>query len=130
MTTRISKGRDGYEARTTIELGFDRRVLVINTHKTTGGLVTAHTVMKQDDHGYMSYILFQDFTKRTVFKGARCTEKNVKEIHQQALDVSDLTMSEAAKFYGHIESSAAEDIDLSNLFANVPSMNEFQGVAA
>lgn len=107
MTTRFSKGREGFEGRTEIELGFERRVLVIHTHKTTGGVVTSHTVMKKDDHSYMSYILFQDFTKRVTHKGARCTEKNVKDLHQLALDVSDLTMSEAAAFYAKKEAVAA-----------------------
>lgn len=44
MTTRISKGRDGWEAKTIIALGSKNRVLVISTHKTTGGVVTQAAV--------------------------------------------------------------------------------------
>ena len=62
------------------------------------GVVTTSTVNTKKD-GFLSWDLFGDFRKRTMFKGARCTEKVIRELHQQALDVSDLTMSEAAAHY-------------------------------
>lgn len=117
--TRISKGRDGWQAKTVLPLGFDKRVLVISTYKTTGGVVTQQQVMKLDDHGCMSFMMFGDFSKRTMFKGVRCTEKTITEIHKQATDVSDLTMSEACKFYQPVIEAA---------LANIPSMDEFIGV--
>ena len=94
----IGKGRDGWEAKSTIGLGVANRVLVISTHKSNGGVVTTNSVMTDND-GYLSCILFEDFSKRTMHKGVRCTEKTVTELHAQALAVSDLTMSEAAAFY-------------------------------
>lgn len=51
--------------------------------------------------------MFGDFSKRLMHKGVRCTEKTVNELHQQALNVSDLTMSEAAAFYAKKEGVAA-----------------------
>lgn len=99
MTTRISKGRNGWEARTEIPMGVKNRILAISTYKTTGGVVTQTTVFTDMGDGGMSYDLFGGFSKRMVFKGLRCTERTVKELHQQALNVSNQLMSEAAAFY-------------------------------
>ena len=107
MNTRISKGREGHEAKTIIPMGIKSRVLVIHTHKTTGGIVTSNSVMTDMGNGCLTCILFGDFSKRVAHKGARCTEKTVRELHQQALGISDLTMSEAAKFYSQKEELAA-----------------------
>lgn len=98
MSTCIGKGREGWEAKTELPMGTKNRVLVIHTHKTTGGMVTSTQIMTEDK-GYMSFMMFGDFSKRTMFKGARCTEKTVNELHQLALNVSDITMNEAAIFY-------------------------------
>ena len=106
MTTRIQKGRDGWVAKTIIALGSKNRVLVISTYKTTGGVVTQQSVNTEKD-GFLAWEMFGDFSKRLMHKGVRCTEKTVTDLHQQALSVSDLTMSEAAAFYAKKEGVAA-----------------------
>jgi hypothetical protein len=98
QSTTISKGRDGWEARTTIGMGVSNRVLIIDTHKTQGGVVTNCMVNTERD-GFLSWNIFGDFSKRSMFRGVRCCEKTVRSIHEQALFASDLTMSEAAAFY-------------------------------
>ena len=105
MSTVIQKGREGWEAKTHIKMGIKNRVLVIHTHKTQGGMVTSNTMMTETG-GYLSYVMFGDFNSRVQYKGVRCTEKTVRDLHQQALDVSDLTMSTAAAFYVKKEETA------------------------
>ena len=122
--TRIGKGRDGWEARTEIGMGTSNRVLVITTHKTTGGVVTQATVNTLTD-GMLAWEMFGDFSKRTVYKGVRCTEKTIRDLHQQALEVSDLTMSEAAAHY--VKKDTKQSI--ASCLNQVPSMAEFANVA-
>lgn len=98
MTTRISKGRDGWQAETQIDLGIKDRVLIVSSHKTAGGVVTTSTVNTKKD-GFLSWDLFGDFRRRTMFKGARCTEKVIRELHQQALDALEQIKADAAAFY-------------------------------
>lgn len=123
-TTRIGKGRDGWEARTEIGLGISNQVLIISTHKTTGGVVTQATVNKLTD-GMLVWEMFGDFSKRQVYKGVRCTEKTIRDLHQQALGVSDITMSEAAAFYTKKDTRQS----ITTCLSQVPSMSEFACVA-
>jgi hypothetical protein len=61
--------------------------------------MVTNCMVNTESDGFLSWNIFGDFSKRTMFKGVRCTEKTVRELHAQALAVSDLTMSEAAAFY-------------------------------
>lgn len=106
MNTQISKGRDGWEAKTTIDMGADDRVLIVSTHKTTGGMVTSATVNTKDGD-FLVWDMFGDFNKRTLYKGARCTEKTVRELHQLALDGIEQTMAAAVAHYAAKEGVAA-----------------------
>lgn len=106
MNANISKGRDGWEAKTTIDMGADSRVLIISTHKTTGGMVTSATVNKRDGV-FLVWDMFWDFSKRAVYKGARCTEKTVRELHQLALDGIEQTIANAL---AHYEAKEAQEV--------------------
>lgn len=106
MNAQISKGRDGWEAKTTIDMGADSRVLIVSTHKTTGGMVTSAMVNKRDG-AFLTWDMFGDFNKRTVYKGVRCTEKAVRDLHQQALDSIEQTLAAAAAHYAAKEGVAA-----------------------
>jgi len=106
MNARINKGRDGWEAKTTIDMGADDRVLIVSTHKTTGGMVTSATVNTKDGD-FLVWDMFGDFNKRTLYKGARCTEKTVRELHQLALDGIEQTMAAAVAHYAAKEVVAA-----------------------
>ena len=107
-STRVFKGREGWEAKTIIGMGMNNRLLVISTHKTTGGMVNTFAIFTDMGDGGMSCELFGDYSKRTVCKGTRCTEKTVRDLHAQALSVSDLHMRDAADFYA--KKDAAKDV--------------------
>lgn len=111
---RIGKGRDGWEAKSTIGLGSHNRVLIITTHKSDGGVVTQATVNTDQGGGILMWEMFGDYSKRTMHKGVRCTEKTVRELHAQALAVSDLTMSEAAAHYAKKDAVVAKQKALVN----------------
>lgn len=89
VTTKISKGREGFEAESRIDLGFDRRVLQVTTSKQSGrGLKTYATVIQLDatDPRVFSFVMFQDFSKAIACDlKARCTEANISALHAQAL---------------------------------------------
>lgn len=107
MEMQVIKGRDGWEAKTTIDMGAENRVLIVTTGKTTGGMVTRAVVNTDNGDGFLVWDLFGDFNKRTVYKGARCTEKTVRELHQLALDGIEQTMAAAVAHYAAKEAKVA-----------------------
>lgn len=107
MNANISKGRDGWEAKTTVDMGEGNRVLIITTGKTTGGMVSRAIVNTDNGDGFLTWDLFGDFNARTLYKGARCTEKTVRELHQLALDGIEQTMAAAVAHYAAKEGVAA-----------------------
>lgn len=107
MDAKISKGRDGWEAKTTIDMGTANRVLIVSTGKTNGGMITRAAVNTDNGDGFLTWDLFGDFNQRTVYKGARCTEKTVRELHQLALDGIEQTLAAAAAHYEAKEGVAA-----------------------
>ena len=107
MDAKINKGRDGWEAKTTIDMGAANRVLIVTTGKTMGGMVTRAVVNTDNGDGFLTWDLFGDFSARTVYKGARCTEKTVRELHQLALDGIEKTLAAAAAHYEAKEGVAA-----------------------
>ena len=106
MNANISKGRDGWEAKTTFDLGTKNRVLVISTHKTTGGMVTSATVNTKDGD-FLVWDMFGDFSHRVTFRGARCTEKSVRDMHQSCLQKIDQTIANAL---AHYEAKEAQEV--------------------
>jgi hypothetical protein len=99
MTTRISKGRDGWEANTQMDMQEANRVLIVTTRKMTGGMVTRAMVNTDSGSGFLSWNLFGDFSTRTQYKGVRCTEKTVRDLHQQALAAIEQTLAAARAHY-------------------------------
>lgn len=85
-------------ATTVIPFGYDRRELRITTYKrSTGGLVTSAQAVEVDPDGRsFRFTLFQDFNKVMLFSGlARCTERNIREMHELALRQADAVLAEA-----------------------------------
>lgn len=107
METKIFKGNDGWEAKTTVKMGEGNRVLIITTGKATGGMVNRAIVNTDNGDGFLTWDLFGDFSTRTIHKGARCTEKNVRELHQSALDGIEQTMAAAKAHYAAKEAKVA-----------------------
>lgn len=99
MDTKIYKGHSGWKAETTVDLGADSRVLRVSTYKSAaGGLFTYATVHKAEGRGLV-HMPFSDFVRRVSVAGARCTEKNVRELHQDALARIDSIRGDAIAHY-------------------------------
>ncbi|MBD9406272.1 hypothetical protein IB236_13065 [Acidovorax sp. ACV02] len=107
MEMQIGKGRDGWEAKTAIEMGAANRVLIVSTGKTNGGMVTRAVVNTDNKDGFLTWDMFGDYSARTVYKGARCTEKTVRELHQLALSKIEETLAAARAHYAAKEGAAA-----------------------
>lgn len=97
MNTTISKGRNGWEARTIVPLerGEGYR-LKVSTYKGDRGLVTYASTERLDGH-FVTFRMFRDFHMTVLREPTRCTEKAVREQHQRALDqLADILAREAA----------------------------------
>ena len=105
--TTISKGRNGWEAETMASIPDTNRVLVIRTGKMDGGVVTRAVVNTDSGDGFLTWNLFGDYCARTVYKGARATEKTVTELHQIALDGVEQTLAAALAHYAAKEMKVA-----------------------
>ena len=105
--TRIYKGRDGWRAEDRITLGPAKgsmgrdgeRVLHIDTHKSSRGLVTHASVMVHTPDGGMSCVLFGDFSERITVANQRCTERSVREQHAGVMVHAAGIVARAKAFY-------------------------------
>jgi hypothetical protein len=97
MNAQLSKGRAGWEARTSIELD-NGRWLDIATSKGNGGL-RARAQCYRVENGFITYALFQDYSATILAHPARCTEKAVIDLHREALRRLDQIKAEVAAFY-------------------------------
>lgn len=113
--TRITKGRDGWEANTTIPLDGDEsraiavgeRFLKVSTHKRDGGrLVTTASVATKTDIGYQ-FAMFQDYMKTVSQSKSRCTDKNVEVQHCGVLNDMDFILADVRAYYAAKEASHA-----------------------
>jgi hypothetical protein len=97
MEMQLSKGRDGWKAETHIELDNGRH-LSITTRKGNGGLRTGAQAYRIEN-GFMTFVLFGDYSATVATGPARCTEKTVAELHRQALAKLDEVKAAVAAFY-------------------------------
>lgn len=97
--TIIRRGTDGaLRAKTVIPFGYDRRELHINTYKSSrGGLSASAQAVEVDPDGRSyRFTLFADYNRTLVADPAmRCTEKNLRMIHDRALALADEALAEA-----------------------------------
>lgn len=100
MTTRIYKGRDGWQAQTDTELD-NNRVLRLNTYKSgRGGVITNASVHTVISGSFLQHELFGDYNKNAIEeRTARCTEKTVTTQHQAAQGQLDAIKLAVANFY-------------------------------
>ena len=76
--------RNSWCAEDTIDL-VANRVLKISTHTTSSkALVTSATVHTKSN-GFLSHMVYQDFSQRVIVAHARCSEKNVAAQHAEAM---------------------------------------------
>lgn len=116
MNTNIYKGRDGWQAKTIIELGSGTNrhgkpcsfILKITTYKTARGIVSNASGFTVVD-GFESHAFDLagrgggDFSKRVHSFPQRCTEKAVREIHNTALLYQHDLVAQAKAHYGIAE---------------------------
>jgi hypothetical protein len=114
---KLAKGRDGWEAKTSIELP-DNRVLVIETGKYSergrAAGVKAIAQVYTRDNGFLSMRmepfssnpLDGDFRKVVLVREGKCTELSVRTLHSQALVLVDTLLVEVA---AHYQAKAARD---------------------
>ena len=106
--TRIYKGRDGWQAKTEIDLEgvtltegdkVKPAILTISTRKTSRGLETGCSVAFRDGM-FMTHRLYEDFNARFAASDARCTEKAIRTMHDDALAKLDTIKTAALEHYG------------------------------
>jgi hypothetical protein len=101
---RLSKGRDGWKAESSIPLEAPY-ALRITTSKGSRGLSTSASRVKVEaDLGTgftgFSFMMFQDFSKTVAEnRAARCTENTVRLLHEEALAKLDQIKADCAAFY-------------------------------
>ena len=105
MQTRLYKGRDGWKAETTVLLD-EPYALRFHTGKGSRGLRTSATRVKIEPalagsaFTGISFMMFQDFSATVAEnRAARCTEKSVSLLHQEALAQLDQIKADCAAHY-------------------------------
>lgn len=119
IKTDIWKGqREGWKARSVISMGAAldhsdnecERCLTISTYKGSRGGIYSHAGVALHRDGIMTTDLFGDFRKTLIpTDGTKCTEKNVKAMHERALLQADAVLAEAVAFYVVKDAKAAQD---------------------
>jgi hypothetical protein len=89
--------RNGWQAETRIALEGGRH-LSITTRKGPRGLRTSAQAYRIEN-GFMTFVMFGDYSKTLAQSAARCTEKAVADLHRQALGQLDAIKAEVLAFY-------------------------------
>ena len=93
--------RNSWQAEDSIDLP-DERVLKVSTHKTSSGaLVTTATVHKRDN-GFLSHMVYRDFSQRLIVGKSRCTEGNVAAQHAAAMLKINETLDAITVHYANL----------------------------
>lgn len=109
----VVKGRDGWEAKTHIDLGLDgkgeRRRLVLDTGKPIRradkgiGASTFASLHKETGDGFLQIALMRDFAD-TVCRGepGKCTEKAVRACHEKAMAGIDMIIARVVEHHAKL----------------------------
>ena len=115
METKVTKGKNGWEAETSISMGpaterhgdkVGERVLTIRTSKGYGpgkGIDARASVALHLD-GWVQHVIGYgtpggDFSQRILRSGAKCTEKAVRALHEEAITHADAILADARDHY-------------------------------
>lgn len=134
LITRVAKGRDGWTARTELDLpglskpadiGMGDRpvigLLTIATSKGRNELSSRATIGFKGD-GFVTHRMFTDYSQPVASSASRCTEKAIRELHAKALDkLPDILASVAAHYGTTVERMQRQP---------VPTVNASEGVGA
>ena len=95
--TQVSKGRDGFQAKDSIQLD-GKRFLEVMTSKSGGRLGTsAHVAIHEN--GFVTWNMFGDFRERCMVTTQRCTEKSVTAQHATVMADIEGIKARAKAFY-------------------------------
>lgn len=107
--TRMTKDRDGWEARSRVKLdryGFPGRILQITTSKAAGGGIYAHAMSATIKNGSFVWEIFGDWQKTLAKQPkTRCTEKSVKALHDLAISNVEALVEDCVAFYSKKEAA-------------------------
>lgn len=100
MTYELRKGREGWEARSTIPLG-GAYALKLSTYKgRRGGVLTIATRVELGEDGSYTFWPFSDYSKAvSEDRSVKVTEKAVKVAHEAALAKVEEIKAAVAAFY-------------------------------
>ena len=107
-TVRVNKGRSGWQARSLIPLGFDRRDIEVRTYKGGDGVLRSmlQVIQHHTDGLSYSFMVFQDYNRTLRQERTTATEAAVRRAHQSALA---LVAEHEAPIRAHYRQPAAED---------------------
>lgn len=100
MKTVTGKDYHGsWTSKTQIDLP-DDRVLQISTSKKSGGQLSTYATVHKMEGTMMSHMMFHDYSRQLIVENTRCTEKNVRAQHGEAMKLIDQVLEEVdAKYY-------------------------------
>ena len=84
MTSIRKDIRNNWRAEDSIELG-SNRVLQVTTVKVSSGEIVTRASVHKRAGGFLSHMMFQDFSQCLKTSQSRCTEKNVAAQHAAAM---------------------------------------------
>jgi hypothetical protein len=114
--TQFYKGRDGWNAKDTIDLGAatsagrtGTRMLEISTYKRSRGGIHTRVNCHIVADGCTIFEVFGDYNKTVAtIEGAKCTEKAVKTLHATVMaQQADAIVAEARDFYAKKDAAKA-----------------------
>lgn len=117
----IEKGRSGWRGETVYEMADSRRLTITTRKASAGGLYSAATVAKYEQHeGYatMTFALYGDYAKTLAQSSDKCTEKAVRALHTFALASAAGCMAQAVEFY-RVKAAHPELVSHRQIFAQM-----------
>jgi hypothetical protein len=96
---------NSFEGKTVVPLGSDRRSLSLHTYKGGRGLIASASVFQESEDGRsithaIGFGICGDFSKTLARRdGVRCTEKNVRALHEELLAIAPDILKEAQAWY-------------------------------
>lgn len=97
MNTQIRKDSHGWQAETRLPLDCGRH-LSITTRKGNSGLRSGVQVYRIEN-GFMTFVMFGDYSATLAKSDARATEKTVTALHEQALAKLEEVKAAVTAFY-------------------------------
>lgn len=106
--TIVRKSRSGWEATTTMPLGFELEgkptFLKVITSKNSSGTITAFAAVHTQSGSMWSFRMFHDYSRNILRAppGTRATEKTIKDLHDEAMRHLDEVLADVRKHYGRL----------------------------